>query len=146
MDAEPAIVHPDHHDPVGVREGKRLEDQGVDDAEDGGGGADAEGDGRDGDGGESLRVAEGAEGEAHVLPEHVDESKTAHIASLLGVAGDVAEAAAGGPRCLVRHGTRSGTKVHRVELEVQLHLLAELASARAWAEERTEAIADRGEE
>ena len=41
-----------------MREGKRFEQYGVEDAEDGGRGADAEGEGEDGGGGEAGAVAE----------------------------------------------------------------------------------------
>jgi hypothetical protein len=44
-----------------ISEGEGMQDDGVDDAEDRGVGADAEGEGQDGDGGEAGIFAEGAE-------------------------------------------------------------------------------------
>ena len=58
---------PELDEAVGLVEGERAEHGGVDDGEDGGVGADAEGEDEDGADGEGGVVAEGAEGLAEVL-------------------------------------------------------------------------------
>ena len=58
---------------VGLGKRERAEEDGVDEGEDGGGGADAEGEGEDGKGGEAGMLAELAEGETEVLGEEVHE-------------------------------------------------------------------------
>ena len=59
---------PDHDDAVGLVVGKGSEERGVDDAEDGGVGADAEGESEDGDGGEAGVFEEETEAEDEVAP------------------------------------------------------------------------------
>ncbi len=66
-------VEPD--EAIGVCEGERAEDDGVDDAEDGRVGADAEGESEDGDESEAGIFAEGAEGVAEILGEIVEERR-----------------------------------------------------------------------
>jgi hypothetical protein len=58
---------------VGVREGKRAEEDGVDQAEDGGVAADAYGESKQDYSGEAWGFAEEAEGVAEVLVEEVDQ-------------------------------------------------------------------------
>ena len=58
---------PEHHQPLRLRERQRLEQQGVDDAEDGGIGADAERQGDDGDRGESWARLQHADGVPDIL-------------------------------------------------------------------------------
>jgi hypothetical protein len=60
------IQEVDLHDAVGVAVGVRVDEDGVDDGEDGGGGADAEGEREDGGEGECGAFAEFAEGVAEV--------------------------------------------------------------------------------
>ena len=59
------IVEPNQ--PILVRERERAKEDGVDDREDGGVGADAQREGEDGDGGEAEVLAHQAQGEADVL-------------------------------------------------------------------------------
>ena len=68
-----AIRLPDHHQPVGVRERRPPEQHGVDHAEDGGVGADAEAEGDDAGERELRILEEGADGEPEVVQ---------HLASL----------------------------------------------------------------
>ena len=56
-------------DAVGVRIGERLEEDGVDDGEDGGVGSDAEGQGGDGCDGEARVLEEAAQGVFEVMPQ-----------------------------------------------------------------------------
>ena len=65
------VVIGDPHEALGVVERERTEQESVDDAENGGAGADAESDDKDGEGGESGIAAQGAEGIAQVLQEAV---------------------------------------------------------------------------
>jgi len=60
----PALV--DHHDAIGIAEGERAEEDGVEDAEDGGIASDAESEGEDCDGGEDFGAAQLADGELQV--------------------------------------------------------------------------------
>ena len=59
----------EHDDAIGIGEVGRLEQNGVDDGEDGGVGADAKCERGDGGGGESATLPEHAEGVAEVLEE-----------------------------------------------------------------------------
>ena len=61
LDAASGVAFPESDDAVGFGEGKGFEEDGVDDAEDGGVGADAEGEGEDGDCGEGGVFPELAE-------------------------------------------------------------------------------------
>ena len=71
------VVDLDGHEPLGVRIGEGLDEDIFEDAEDGGGGADAEGKRKDGDEGEPGGFAKVAEGVTEVVPERV------HRASLV---------------------------------------------------------------
>ncbi len=79
-----------------VGDGERAEHDGIDEAKDGGVGADAESEGEDGDGGKSRRVAQGTEGVAEVLQEFVDPDGSPDGARVFFHARDVAEFAEGG--------------------------------------------------
>ncbi len=72
---------PDHDDAVGFVVGQRGEERGVDDAEDGGVGADAESEGEDSDRGEAGVFPEEAEAEDEVAP------AVAHEGSFVGRVG-----------------------------------------------------------
>src|SRR5580698_7789933 len=69
------------HQAIDLRIRKRLDDLGIYVAEDGGIGADAEGESDDGDGGESGSFAQGAEPVANVLDESFDEVDAAGFAA-----------------------------------------------------------------
>src|ERR1700679_4350968 len=69
------------HQAIDLRIRKRLDDPGIYVAEDGGIGADAEGESDDGDGGESGSFAQGAEPVANVLHESFDEVDAAGFAT-----------------------------------------------------------------
>ena len=71
VEADPAA--PDHHALVGVGVGQRLQQDGVDDGEDGAVGADPEGEGENGGGREAGRAREGAGAAAGILPERVEK-------------------------------------------------------------------------
>ena len=60
-------VFPQHHQLVGLVEGKRAEQRGIHHAEDGGVGADAQRQNHGGEGGESRCAAEHPDGVAEVL-------------------------------------------------------------------------------
>ena len=60
------------HELLGMRVRKRLEHHTVHNAEDRGVGADAEGEGQDGDGGEAGRFAQHAEGEATIRENRIE--------------------------------------------------------------------------
>ena len=66
-----AEVDPDIGQPVRIPVGQRLHQHAVDDAEDGGGRADAEGEREDGDGGEAGRPRERPNGVLQILQQHV---------------------------------------------------------------------------
>jgi hypothetical protein len=63
-----ACVH-EHHDPVGIGVGKRAKEHGVDDREDGGRGADAQRERRDGGEGERALLTKRSQGILDVLDE-----------------------------------------------------------------------------
>ena len=71
------VVLPDRHDAIGVAIGQRLEHDAANDAEDGGGGADAQRQREHRRNGESRRAQKGAEGEAQVLDQvgHQEDSR-----------------------------------------------------------------------
>ena len=113
-----------------MREGERPQEQRVDGAEDRGVGADADGEREHGDGGEGRRAAEGAEREARVLHCGVENGESGHGARLLGEC-DVRLPkllARGEARVLGRERAARGVlALHRVEREMEVHLLVELA-------------------
>src|ERR1700751_657348 len=76
----------------GIAEGKRAQHEGVDDAEDGDVGADAEREDEDGDEAEAAVAAQSAEGVANVLQEDVERGEAARCALLLARLFDAAEA------------------------------------------------------
>jgi hypothetical protein len=61
-----ALLH-DHHELVRVLHGQRLQEEGADNGEDAGVDADAEGEGQDGDGGETGLLADAAECLAEIV-------------------------------------------------------------------------------
>ena len=79
-----------------VGDGDGAEHDAVDDGEDGGVGADAEGEGEDDDGGEERGFADAAEGEAEILHEMVEPADGPDFARVFHDAGDVAEFSHGG--------------------------------------------------
>ena len=82
---------------VCIRERERAEDDGIDDAEDGGVGADAERECQDRDDGKGRIFAESAEGVAEILGEVVEEcGDWTLVARGVMDEGDVAEFAVGG--------------------------------------------------
>ncbi len=131
-----------------MREGEGAEEQRIDGAEDRGVGADSDREREHRDGGERWRAAEGAECEARVLRDPVEEGESSHGAGFLGEPGDVAEATTrdgirirGGE--LAARGVRT---LHRVEREMEVHLLVELARVLPRARERAEPMPESIEE
>ena len=80
---------------VGILSREHAKDDGVDEAEDGGVGADAERESEDGGGGEGWSFAEGAEGVANVLEERFEEGDAASVATFFLGAFEAAEFATG---------------------------------------------------
>src|ERR1700741_2009885 len=84
------VLFPEADNLPGIFVGQRAEENTVNDTEDGGGGADAESEGKNGDGGEGGRFFKEAEGEARVLEECFEKWKRALVANgffgLLGTA------------------------------------------------------------
>jgi hypothetical protein len=82
---------PERGQPLGLAEGQRPQRDAVDDAEDGGGGADAERDREDRRGGEAGLLAQHARAVAQVLEQMAGESDAARVAArflhLFGAAG-----------------------------------------------------------
>jgi hypothetical protein len=70
---------PDHDEAAGVGERQRLEQHGIDHAEDGGGGSNAEREGGQSERGERKILDEHAGGKAQVLRGSFDDGKTPHI-------------------------------------------------------------------
>src|SRR5215470_8007787 len=69
-----------HHKLLRIPDRQRAKESRVNQAKDGGVGADAEGEGKHGDGGEAGRFAEHAEGEAQILQKRVGEGQAAAFA------------------------------------------------------------------
>src|SRR5271168_3398495 len=63
-----------------IAEGKRANEEGVDDAENGGAGADAQADDENGESGEAEVAAHGAKGVAEILGEAIEEGDAAGVA------------------------------------------------------------------
>jgi hypothetical protein len=76
------VAFRDGYEVLGLRIRERTEEDGVDDTENGGVGADAEGEGENGDGGESGIFAEYAEGKADVAGESFEEEAGALFANV----------------------------------------------------------------
>jgi hypothetical protein len=125
---------------LGFGEGKRLEEHSVDDAEDGSGGSDAEGEGEHGDDGEGGASPEHARGVACILPELLDEVQLSHVPAFLLVLCKASEGAEGsGAGILRRH---AGGDVFVGELiEVEVEFVGEFALDVAAVEQRSEAEA-----
>ena len=70
----------EHHKPLWIADRQGAKKCRVDEAEDGGVGADAEGKGEDGDGGEARGFAQHAKGEAQILEQCVEEGQGAGFA------------------------------------------------------------------
>lgn len=79
------------HQALGLTEGKRAQEHRIDRAEDRRIRPDTDSESQDRDDGEGHRAAEGAQREADVLAEHVDETQTGHATDLFLVVGYVAE-------------------------------------------------------
>ena len=93
--AKGGMSFPEGEEAAGMGVGKRLEEDAVDDSEDGGIGADAEGEREDGDGGEGRILAQAADGVAHVLHEDFEGGTDADVADILFDLFHTAEIAAG---------------------------------------------------
>src|SRR5690348_3966799 len=78
-------------EPVRARHRKQVQGGGVENGEDGGVGADAEGEGEDGDCREARGLAQHAEAEAQILREAFDEADAAGLAALFLDAFEAAE-------------------------------------------------------
>ena len=124
---------------LAARVGQRLQDDGVDDAEDGGVGANAERH-RDDDGeGVAGLLAQAAQAVADVLREGFDQARQPGVADVVLDALDAAEELARG----AAGGVRRRALPHvlgREHVEVELQLRIELALHRAAAEDRADAL------
>ena len=77
---------------LGIIEGQRAEEEGVDDAENGDVGSNAESEDEDGDNGEDAIAIEGADGVAEILEENIERGKAAGLTLPLAGLLDAAEA------------------------------------------------------
>jgi len=129
--AREVVLHGDEL--LGVGEGERVEQRRVDDAEDGGRGADAERDGQDGDGREARRLAQEPRGKADVQRQTVPpHPPTRFVEPLLG-GHDVAEAPArGSGGVLVAHAL--GAQRVGFDLQVRVDLGREVVRSSSAAE------------
>ncbi len=86
----------DPHEAAGIAEGQRADEESVDDAENGGAGADAEADDENGERGEAGVAAKGAEGVTKVLENAIEGGQAAGVAVQLFRRFDAAEREEGG--------------------------------------------------
>src|SRR5436309_4206839 len=84
-----ALVDADEGAGVGIWKG--AEENAVDEREDGGRGADAQGDGEDGDEGEGRGAPQRSEGDAHVAHQVFDGTDAAYVARFGAIALDAAK-------------------------------------------------------
>jgi hypothetical protein len=94
---------PERDEPAGVGDRQVAQHDSIDNAKNSGIEADAQGDGKHGNGGESRRLAQRAAGKYEILGEVVQPVKGPHFAALLGNLGLIAKLTAGGS-----HGLRRG--------------------------------------
>ena len=114
-----------HHDLLAPCVGEGLEEHAVDEAEDGGVGADAETQREHDGGGEARAAAQAAQAVADVLHQHLEEPAAARVAaSLLGLV-DAAKRDDGRAPGLLR-GHAAPDVGRRLEVEMQAHLVVEL--------------------
>src|SRR5580704_3473086 len=104
-----------------IGDGDGAEHDAVDDGEDGGVGADAEGEGEYDDGGEERGFADAAEGEAEILDEVVEPGDGPDLARVFHHAGDVAEFAHSGVAGLLGRHAASDV-VLRFDFDVILNV------------------------
>ncbi len=90
-----AHVAPESHEAAGLGEGEGAEHDGIDHTEDGGIGADAEGEGERGDECEARAFAEAARGVAQILQQDFEPAEGPHFARGLLQGSGIAESAAG---------------------------------------------------
>ena len=124
---------------LAARVGQRLQDDGIDDAEDGGVGADAEGH-RDDDGeGVARLLAQAPQPIAHVLRHGFDEARQPRVTDVVLDAVDAAEELAGGASRSVRCHALPYVLVGK-HVEVEFELGIELALHGAAAEQGADAF------
>ena len=85
------VALPDDREPLRISVRQRFQQNSVNDAEDGGVGADAESKREDSQGSEARRLAQHAEGEAEILEQRVEERKATALAIDLAGLLDTAE-------------------------------------------------------
>src|SRR5277367_1086382 len=111
----------------GVRIGQGVQQRGIHDAEDGGGGSDAQGHGENDDGAETGGLPQHAKSVAEILPEVIACASGAGFAKAFLRVGDIAEGAtSGGLRVTIRETFRAQTL--GFQLDVGLDFGVEIAS------------------
>src|ERR1700723_2732989 len=113
------------HQAIDLRIRKRLDDPGIYVAEDGGIGADAEGESDDGDGGESGSFAQGTEPVANVLDESFDKVDAAGFATFFFDVIFAAEFETGAAECFAARNA-GVDKLGDVLVEAEAEFVVEL--------------------
>ena len=129
----------EEHEILAARVGQRLQDHGVDDAEDGGVGADAERHGDDDRERVAFLLAQAARTIAHVLAEGLEQPREPGVADIVLDALDAAKRLARG----AQRDLRAGATAHvfgRQHVEMELQLGVELVLHRAPANDRADAL------